>query len=74
MVDTHSSILIALWTQVNIISFRYFNEGFQDLSESDKEVLNELAEKFVEQNTAVFYDAVLKKGALGTTELYYTSV
>lgn len=28
----------------------------------------------LEQPTAIFYDAVLKKGAFGTSQLYYTAV
>lgn len=74
MDNTYSLISVTFWTQVIMIWLRYYNEGFPDLSESDKEILNELAEKFAEQQTAVFYDSVLKKGALGTAELYYTSV
>jgi hypothetical protein len=28
----------------------------------------------LQQPTAIFYDAVLKKGALGTSQLFYTAV
>jgi hypothetical protein len=49
------------------------NEGFDDLSAADKEMLDKLATKMLDLPTAILYD-VLKKGGLGTTDLYYTSV
>jgi hypothetical protein len=36
--------------------------------------LNDLAGKILLQPTAIFYDITFKKGALGTSELLFTSV
>lgn len=49
------------------------NEGFEDISAADKQILDQFALKLLDLPTAVLYD-VMKKGAFGTSDMYYTSV
>ena len=50
-----------------------YSEGFDDLSSTDKAILDKFASKILDLPTPVLLD-VIKKGGLGTTQMYYTSV
>ena len=51
--------------------FSYLNERFSNLSESEKEILDQLAGKIASLNSSIFYNFAINREGLGTSSAYF---